>query len=111
MKVKINNIESFRSPENIGIVVDDRVEKIKLINGNCAQDYGHIESGDYFQVTALFHREKFDEIMELWASRTKVTFTDDSGKNWQDMRIVVKSYQHEKWFPDYINLEFEMWRF
>ena len=110
MKIKINNIESFRSPENVSFTVDDRVEKIKLINGNCVQDYGHIDSGDQFTVTAIFKKTDFLAIMSLWTNRTLVTYTDDGGTIWQGMRIVLRGYQYVAKFPDYVTVTLELWR-
>lgn len=109
-KIKINNIESFRTPESCTITVDDRIEKIQLINGNTVQDYGHIESGDTFTISALFKKNDFNSIMTLWNNRSLISFTDESGEVYTNCRIVVKSYKYETKFPDYIMLEFEIWR-
>lgn len=110
MKIKINNIESYRSPESITINVDDRIEKVQLINGNTVQDSGHIASGDSFTVSALFSRANFNEIVALWEARQRVSFTDDSGEIWTNCRIVIRSYQYEKTFKDYVLVNFEIWR-
>ncbi len=110
MKILINDIESYRSPESIQVSVDDRVEKIPIINGNCVQDYGHISSGDTIEVSALFHEGKVDEIAALWENRTLVSFTDDAGIVWENCRIVVKSYKRDQNFKNYILLNFEVWR-
>ena len=110
MKIKINNIESYRSPESCTIHVDDRIERIQLINGNTVQDYGHIASGDYFSLSCLFSKSNFDSIMALWTARTLVSFTDESGEVWSNCRIVVRSWQYQPRFPGYVLLEFEIWR-
>ena len=110
MKIKINNIESFRSPESTNYSVDDRIERIPLINGNCVQDYGYIGSGDYFTVSAIFKKADFWSIVGLWSNRTLVTYTDDGGTVWEGMRIVIRSYQYVAKYPDYVTLNFEMWR-
>ena len=110
MKIKINNIESFRSPESGSFTVDDRIEKIQLINGNCVQDYGHIDSGDQFTVTAIFKKSDFESIVSLWTNRTLVTYTDDGGTIWQGIRIVLRSYQYVARFPNYVQLTMELWR-
>lgn len=110
MKIKINNIESFRSPESVNFTVDDRIEKIQLINGNCVQDYGHIDSGDQFNVTAIFKKSDFNSIVSLWQNRTLVDYTDDGGIVWQGMRIVLRSYQYVAKYPDYVTLNLELWR-
>jgi hypothetical protein len=110
MKIKINNIESYRSPESITINVDDRIEKVPLINGNVVQDYGHIASGDSFTVSALFSKANFNAIISLWEARQKVSFTDDSGEIWANCRIVIRSYRYEETFKNYVLVNFEIWR-
>lgn len=110
MKVKINNIESYRSPESITINVDDRIEKVQLINGNTVQDYGHIASGDSFTVSALFLKANFNAIVALWEARQRVSFTDDAGEVWTNCRIVIRSYQYEQTFKGYVLVNFEIWR-
>lgn len=110
MKIKINNISSYRSPESCTYTVDDRIERIQLNNGNTVQDYGHIASGDYFTLTCLFSKANFDAVMALWNARTPITFTDESGQVWQGMRLVIRKWQYQPRFPGYIMLEFEIWR-
>ena len=110
MKIKINNIKSFRSPESTNYSVDDRIERIPLINGNCVQDYGHIESGDQFTVSAVFKMSDFESIVSLWQNRTLVTYTDDGGIVWQGMRIVLRGYQYVAKFPGYVTVNMELWR-
>ena len=109
MKIKINEIESYRAPENYTVSVDDRIEKIEVINGNCVQDYGHISSGDVISFTALFHKDAVAQIAELWVARTLVTFTDEAGNILPNQRIVVRSYKYEPRFPDYYQLTLELW--
>ena len=110
MKIKINNIESFRSPESVNFTVDDRIEKIQLINGNCVQDYGYIPSGDQFTVSAVFKKADFFSIVDLWQNRTRVTYTDDGGIVWQGMRIVLRGYQYMARYPNYVIVNMELWR-
>lgn len=110
MKIKINNIESFRSPESVNITLDDRIEKIQLINGNCIQDYGHISSGDTITVTAIFKKSDFESIVQLWSNRTLVTYRDDGGNLWNNMRLVLRGYQYVARFPGYVSVNFELWR-
>lgn len=110
MKVKINDIESYRSPESCAFNVDDRIEKIQLIHGNCVQDYGHVDSGDSFSVSALFTWANFQAIVALWESRTLVTFTDENGLQWQGCRIVLRGYKYLGRFRNYVTVDFEVWR-
>lgn len=110
MKIKINDIESYRSPESCAFHVDDRIEKIQLINGNCVQDYGHVESGDFFTVSALFTWDDFARIVTLWEARTPVTFTDENGLQWQGCRVVLRGYKYLPRFRNYVTVDLEIWR-
>lgn len=106
----INDIPSFRNPESYEYHVDDRVEKIELMNGVAVQDFGHIEEGDYFSVDCLFAEDDLAQILELWGAREKVSFTDTAGAVWQDMRIVIRSFKRDAHYPHYLMASFELWR-
>ena len=109
MKIKINNIESYRSPESTSFTVDDRQQIIELLNGTTVQDAGRFRSGDRYSATALFSRENFNAIVALWENRVLVTFTDEAGLVHTNVRIKVLSYKYESRFPDYILVTFEIW--
>ena len=106
----INNIPSFRNPESSSLTFDDRVEKVELINGNAIQDYGHVDSGDKFSLTCLFSYSNYERLKLLWTTRTLVSYTDESGDIWQNLRLVFKNIKREKKFPDYVTLTFELWK-
>lgn len=105
-----DTIPSFRNPESCDLTFDDRVEKIELIDGNTVQDYGHIESGDVMALTCIFSAANYVKLKELWESRTKVSFTDEAGLTWQNMRIVFKKVKYVSKFPNYVELTFELWK-
>lgn len=109
MQIQINDIRSFRSPESYGITFDDRQTKVELLNGNTVQDAGRFPSGDAASVTALFRKADYDRIVALWEARQLVTFTDEAGNVYQNVRLVLKSYKHEKAFPEFVLLTFEIW--
>lgn len=108
--IRINEIPSFRNPDSIEYRFDDRIEKVELINGNAVQDYGHVASGDGFTLTCLFSYENYLQLERLWQNREKVTYTDEAGEIWTDMRLVFKSIKRHQNFPGYVMLTFEMWR-
>lgn len=108
--IHIDNIPSLRAPESCDFIFDDRIEKVKLINGNAVQDYGHVESGDAFAITCIFSAVSFESLKQLWIRRTKVTFTDEYGVVWSNMRLVLQRYRRVEKFPDYISVSFELWR-
>lgn len=106
----INDIPSLRNPENTSHTFDDRVDKIELINGNVAQDYGHIESGDTDAITCVFSAKNFERIKTLWASRTRIAYTDENGTVHNNLRLVFRNIRRVNKFPDYVILSFELWR-
>lgn len=108
--VFINDIPSLRDPENINHTFDDRVEKIELINGNTVQDYGHIESGDSFSLTCIFSLDNYQRLKSLWTSRARVSFTDEGGNVFSNLRLVFRNIQRVNKFPNYVMLTFELWR-
>lgn len=108
--IYINDIPSFRAPEKETLTVDDRQERIELINGVAVQDLGRVEAGDVFSVQCLFSTDNYARVQSLWLSRAKVTYTDESGTTWQNMRIIVKEMERQKKFPTYILVTFELWR-
>lgn len=103
-------IKSLRNPESFEMLIEDRIEKIELINGNAVQDYGHIETGDKFALTCIFTVEDYRKLAKFWEKRTKVTFVDEAGTEWADMRLVIQRVKYLRHFPDYVELTFELWR-
>lgn len=108
--IYINNIPSFRDPESHEEIIEDRIEKIELINGNTVQDYGHCYTGDVISLVCIFKTEYYSRLMDLWGRREKVTFTDPSGNIFPDMRLVIRKVKYLHKFPDYLLLTFELWR-
>ena len=106
----INDIPSFRDPENYKFIPDDRVQKIEIIGSVAIQDYGHIAAGDSISMTCLFSEENFNQVLSLWEARSLVSFKDTAGVVWSGMRIVMNEYERDKNFPNYIMATFELWR-
>ena len=108
--IYINNIPSLRNPESCEYSFDDRVEKIELINGTTTQDYGHVESGDSFALSCVFSYSNYLLLKNLWINRQFVSYTDEAGKNFYNLRLVFKSVKRVNRFPNYVTLAFELWR-
>lgn len=108
--IYINNVPSFRDPESYKIIPDDRIEKIEIIGSVAIQDYGHISDGDVISLQCLFSEANFNQILNLWNTRTPVTFRDKAGKTFSNMLIVMKEYEPDKNFPKYIMATLELWR-
>lgn len=108
--IYINDIPSFRDPESFSLKFDDRIEKVELINGATAQNYGHIEDGDVFSLTCVFTATNYERVKLLWETGTRVNFTDEAGVLWQNLRLIFRNIQYLAKFPDYKILNFELWR-
>lgn len=108
--IKINEIKSLRDPESFEIIYDDRIEKIKTINGVAIQNYGHIKDGDAFSLVCIFKDFDFKAISSLWESDIKVNFTDEAGTVWENMRLVIQRAKYLKKYPTYVEVTFELWR-
>lgn len=108
--IYINDIPSFRDPESTEYTFDNRIEKIELINGNAVQDYGHVESGDTYQLECMFTRANYLRVLQLWKAREFVTYTDEAGIVNEHMRLVCRRVRRDKNFRDYYFLTFELWR-
>lgn len=106
----INDIPSLRNPESFSYNFDHRIEKIELINGTVAQDYGHIESGDSFSLSCVFSVANYQRLKALWLNRQFVSFTDEAGTVFYNLRLVFKSIKRVAHFPNYVTLDFDLWR-
>lgn len=106
----INDIPSYRDPESIVYNFDDRVQKIPLIKGNTVQDYGNIDSGAVIVMSVVFTLSNYLLIKNLWINRTLVTFNDGLGLIINNCRLVFKSVKRERLFPNFVTLNFELWR-
>lgn len=106
----INGIPSLRNPESSSLSFDDRVEKVELINGNGVQDYGHVESGDVFSLTCVFSVANYERLKALWTARQFVSYTDEAGVVFGSLRLVFRRIERVKKFPNYVTLQFELWR-
>lgn len=108
--IYINDIPSFRDPEVCEEDLEDRIEKIQLINGNTVQDYGWCQTGDTISMQCLFRVKDYNNLMHLWRTRQKVSFTDPSGNVFENMRLVMRKVKYVPKFPEYLLLTFELWR-
>ena len=106
----INDIPSFRDPDSFKLIVDDRISKVEIIGGVAIQDFGYVPAGDVFSVVCMFETKNFNKIIKLWTNRETVSFTDIAGVVWKEMRIVIKEFEYDSHFPDYVLVTFELWK-
>ena len=108
--IYINDIPSFRAPESEEVIIDDRVEKIELINGNVAQDYGHIESGDSVALQCLFTSENYERLKALRLRGERVSYTDEASIVHTNLRLVLRRKRRLPRFPKFYLITFELWK-
>lgn len=105
----INDIPSVYV-ESLDMDIDDRIEKVELINGNAVQDYGHVETGDVLSLVCIFSLANYLRVHDLWTRRELVTFTDVAGAVWNNLRLVFKRARYVDRFENYLRVELELWR-
>lgn len=107
--IQIGTAKSLKEPDNFGVNPDDRQELIKCVNGVFPSDGGNYPEGDIFSLTAIFSPAAWETVKAYWIGRTKVTVIDAKGVSMEDMRVVVKKYEHVKRFI-YWQVNIELWR-
>jgi len=108
--IYINDIPSFREPEDEELIPDDRRERIELIDNVMSQDLGRIEAGDVIALQCLFSPENYARLKALWLSRVKVNYTDEEGVVWQNLTMKFLKIKKHKGYPNYKFVTFELWR-
>lgn len=109
--IYINDIPSLRNPENDKLNLDHRIEKVELINGTGIQSYGHVKSGDTFDLTCVFSVPNLERLKLLWEAEEPVTYTDSAGVVWQNMLLVLRTIEpYKKYESGYKIVTFELWR-
>lgn len=107
--IYINDIPSLRNPDNgEDLIIDDRKEKIPLINGTTIQNGGVFFGG--FQLSCVFSKTNFERFKNLWLANQTVTFTDKAGVIYSGLTIKVNKYGYVDHFLNYIQVDFELWK-
>lgn len=92
------------------IIPDDRQQQVEIIGGVAVQDFGRANEGDKISCTVQMLATDFKIICGYWDSRERVTITDEAGKVWENMRVVVKSYEYVPSFAKAYDVALEFWR-
>lgn len=92
--IKINGIESLGAVENFTVTPDDRQTLVQVLDGAVVQDMGYFDEGMKFAFSVTFTSEDFAKVIALWKERARITFTDSAGVEWQDCRLVLKTWQY-----------------
>lgn len=108
--IYINNIPSLRDPEKSEIILDHRIEKTKVIGGVVVQDFGHIKQGIEISLECIFEKKQYTALIKLWASKARVSYIDEAGNTWEDMKLVLRRLKFDRCFKDYVWVTFELWK-
>ena len=110
-KIKIGEVWSIRTPESYEYKPDDRQERVELIDDILIDDNGHVEDGDIISVQAVFKKTDFENTLKpYWKNRTMVTFIDEAGVEYSNVRVVYKGHKYYPKFPKYVIVTLEIWR-
>ena len=80
--------------ENWQVVPDDRQQTVEIVGGVVVQDFGRVPEGDKISCTVRVRKRDFDTLVKYWDDRTLVDVTDEAGIVWENVRVVVKSYEY-----------------
>ena len=109
----IGDVEESVKPlrtEDWSVIPDDRQTRIETINGVVVQDFGRVETGDYYSCKVTLSADDADKVNTYWHKRTPVKVRDVAGVIREDMRVVVKKFGYVSRFEDYYWAELEFWR-
>ena len=96
--VKIGSIQSLGKVENYTVTPDDRQTKVQVVDGVVVQDMGIFSDVMTFSFSTTFLAGDFKTIVAMWENRQKFTFTDATGEEYANCRIVIKTWQPLKGF-------------
>ena len=91
--IAIGDITTLET-ENWQVVPDDRQQTVEIVGGVAAQDLGPVAAGGKISCTVRVRTRDFDTLVKYWDDRTLVDVTDEAGIVWENVRIVVKSYEY-----------------
>ena len=67
--------------------------------------------GTRFHAPSGCEKKDFKTLVGYWDSRTPVTVTDEAGDVWENLRVIVKSYEYVPHFPSKaVQASLEFWR-
>ena len=110
MHIRIGEVETLRT-EDWNVIPDDRQTRIETIGGIVIQDFGHVEEGDAYSCKVTLSADNASILSGYWCDREPVNVRDVSGRELQNMRVVVKKYGYvERYEEDYYWAELEFWK-
>jgi hypothetical protein len=105
--IYINNIPSLRDSDNgDGLLIDDRKTETKLINGTTYQNGGAFLNG--IQLSCVFHKINFNQILHLWLGNATVSYTDKNGKTFTGFTIKIDKITPVDFFKQYYQIDFTL---
>ena len=108
--IAIGDITTLET-ENWQVIPDDRQQTVAIVGGVVVQDFGHVAAGDKISCTVRLRKRDFDTLVRYWDDRTLVNVTDEAGIVWENLRVVVKSYEYVPRFSSKaVQATLEFWR-
>lgn len=108
--IKIGEVETLRT-EDWEVILDDRQTQIETIGGKVIQDFGYVPAGNNYSCSITVPADGGETISEYWLHRTPVTVRDISGKELDNMRVVIKRYGYVyRYEKEYYWAKLEFWR-
>lgn len=109
MHIKIGEVETLRT-EDWGAVPDDRQTRIETIGGTVVQDFGGNNGGDTYSCKVTVEAAVAQILSGYAYDRQFVTVRDVSGRELQNLRVVIKKYGYvERFEKNYYWAELEFW--
>ena len=107
--IQVGDVQTLEV-ENWQITPDDRQQQVEIVGGVAVQDFGHVTEGDKVSCSVTVLADGWETIKGYWDSRQLVNISDEAGVVWENMRVVVKSYQYVPHFPHAVKATLEFWR-
>ena len=102
-------METLRT-EDWNVIPDDRQTRIETIGGVVVQDFGGNVGGDTYSCKVTLEAAAAQILSGYWYDRRLVTVRDVSGRELQNMRVVIKKYGYVYRFEEnYYWAELEFW--
>jgi len=107
--IQVGDVQTLEV-ENWQITPDDRQQQVEIVGGVAVQDFGHVTEGDKVSCSVTVLADGWETIKGYWDNRALVNISDEAGVVWEDMRVVVKSYQYVPHFHKAVKATLEFWR-
>ena len=97
--IQIGAVTALKSPEDVKVTPDDRINQVKTIGGAFTLDLGRFEQGDHYLLADVnFKNDDFETIKGYWVNRTAVAIVDRNGITRTNMLIKITDWREKQKF-------------